>query len=98
MMAGGPGNARVARDQSRVERFRQRDIGGVIGRQIVSQLPYAGQQEIVPIAAQRKIGKVGQGRTAAGLVDLSLRGMAADHLGNFDIDQIGRMQGLARIE
>lgn len=35
MMAGGCGQTSVARHQWRVEHFGQRDIGGVIGRQIV---------------------------------------------------------------
>ena len=64
-MAGGCGEAPVAREQRRVKRLGQRDIGGVIGRQIVAQLPNARQKEIMPISPQGKVREVGKGQSAA---------------------------------
>ena len=98
MMAGGAGKAGGAREQWRIERFRQRDISGVIGRQIVSQRPDSRQQEIVAVAADGKIGEIGQRRATAGLVQVAARRIAADHLGDFDVDEMGRVERFARIE
>ena len=40
-MAGGAGETAVASEERRVERFGERDIDGVIGRQIGAQFPHA---------------------------------------------------------
>ena len=97
-MAGGCGHASVARHQRRVERLGERNIGGVIGRQIVPQLPNSRQQEIVRVAAQREIRKVVEREAAAFAVDLAVRSIASDHLCDFDIEQVRRVKRLTGAE
>jgi hypothetical protein len=63
--ARGVGKAPVARQQRPVERLRQRDIDGIISRQVVAQLPDARQQKRVRMAADREIGQIDERRAAA---------------------------------
>jgi len=86
VMAGGRGQAPVARQQWRVERLGQRHIGGVIGRQIVPQIPNAGQEKIMRVALQGKIVKVSKSRAPAFAIDLTLCRIPADHLRDFDVE------------
>jgi len=94
VMAGGRGEAPVARQERCVKRLGQRDIGGIIGRQIVAQVPDARQKEIMRISPQSQIGQVAEGETAPCTVDIALRGVAPDHLGYFDIEQMRRVERL----
>src|ERR1700751_4946944 len=57
-MTGSGGEAAVAGQQRRVERFGERDISGVIGCQIVPLFPDARQQRIVLVAVQGKIEQI----------------------------------------
>ena len=97
-MAGGGGQTFIARQQWRLERLGQRDIGGVIGRQIAPQFPNARQKEIVRISPQGKVREIGKSHAAALALDFALRGVAPDHLRDFHIKQVGRMERLTRGE
>src|SRR5690348_9893837 len=94
-MAGGGGKAAVAGHQWRLERLGQRNIGSVIGRQVVPQLPYARQQEIMRISPRGKVGQIRQGYAATLALDFSSRSVTADDLRNFDIEQVRRVERLA---
>ncbi len=97
-MAGGCSQAPVACQQRRVEDLGKRDVGGIIGRQIVPQIPDAGQKEIVRIAPERKVRQIGESQTAALGSDFAVRGVAPDDLRNFDVEQMRRVKGLANGE
>ena len=97
-MAGGCGQTSVARQQWRFECFGERDIGGVIGCEIVPQLPNAGQKQIVRVPSQGKIRQVGKSHTAAISVDLTICGVATDHLRDFHVEQMRRMERSTRGE
>ncbi len=88
----------VAGEQRRVERFGERDIDGIVGREIVPQLPDARQKEIVWIALHRKVGEIMQRRTAALVADLAIRRISADDLRDLDVEQMRRMQRLPLFE
>ena len=62
------------------------------------QVPDSGQQDVVRISAQGKLRQIGKSRTAALLVDLAASLVAANDLSDFDIEQVRRMQRLARSE
>ncbi len=98
MMSGCRGESPVAREQRRVERFREGDVDGVVGSEIVPQIPDTRQKEIVRIPAQRKVGQVGESRATTLAIDLASRRIPADDLRYFNIEQMGRMQRLSRIE
>ena len=98
MVPGRGGEALVARQQRRVERFGKGDVDGIIGGEIVSQIPDPRQKEIMRVSAERKVGEVGESRATAFAVDLALCRIAADDLRNFDIEQMRRMQRLSGLE
>lgn len=98
MMARRSGETLVARKQRSVQRFGKGYVDGIIGRKIVPQIPNARQKEIMRVSAEGKVGEIGKSRAAAFVVDLALYRIAADHLRDFDIDQMRRMQRLLRFE
>jgi len=94
-MAGGCGQAAVARQQSGIERFGKRDIDRVVGRQIVPQIPNARQEKIMRIPQQRKVREIRKSNAATLAIDIAIRGIAPDHLRDFDIEQMRRVKRLA---
>jgi hypothetical protein len=97
-MTGGCGQTPVARQQGYVEHLGQRDIGGIIGRQIVPQSPNARQKKIVRIASQWKVRQIGEGQAAARVIDFAICGIPSKYLCDFHIKQMGRVECLMRRE
>src|SRR6266446_5720255 len=93
-MTGRTGEAVVASDQWRTQRLGERYINGVVGCQVIPQIPDSGQQKTVRIAGQRQVGEDRQGGAAAFAVDLAADRVTADRVRNLDIDQMRRMQCL----
>jgi hypothetical protein len=93
-MARRSREAFITGQQRRVERFGKGDVHGVMGREIVPQIPDALQQEVVWISMQGKIGEVGQSHAAALGIDFTVSRIPANHLRNFDVEQVGRVQRL----
>jgi len=94
MIARCGGEALIAREQRSVEGFGKCNLDCVIGRKIAPQLPDPRQEEIVPISAQGKVRKVAESSAAAFVVDLARRRIPADHLRDFDVEQMWRVQRL----
>lgn len=92
------GQALVSRQQWRIEQLCQRDIDGVISREVVSQAPHARQKEIVRVAMQWQIGKIGERCLAAFLTEIAARSVTPEHLRNFHIEQMRCVQRFAWIE
>lgn len=88
----------IARQEHRVEGFGQRDIGRVIGGEVVSQGPYPRQEQPVRIALHGKVGEISQGGLTSITADIAMGGVTPDNLGDFDIQQMLRMQRLPRSE
>ena len=97
-MAGGSGETFVTGEQRGVEHFGQGDVHGVIGREMVPQIPDARQQDIVRIPVQRKVCEVSESHAAALGINLAVCGITANHLRNFDVEQMRRVQRPGRIE
>ena len=57
-MAGRRSEPAVARKQSGAEFFGTHDVGRIIGRQIMTQLPIPGQQQEVGIAGNAQIQEI----------------------------------------
>ena len=98
VMAGRSGKAPITREQRRIERFGKGNIDGIVSGEIVPQIPHPGQKEIVRISPQGKIRKVGESGAPAFAIDLAIRRIAPDHLRDFDIQQMRRVQSLPRVE
>ena len=86
----------VTREQAGVERFRESNIDGVKRREVAAQTPNARQKEIMRVAANGKIGKIGKRHAAAFVIDFPNGGVAAENLHHLDIEQVRRMQCLLR--
>lgn len=93
-MPRGAGEALIAREERRIERLGERDIDGVIGCQIVPQIPDAPEQQIVRMAPQGKIGQIGERFAAPLRLDLSIGRMTANDLHDLDVEQMRCVQGL----
>jgi hypothetical protein len=98
MMASRGAETLIARNQRGVERFGKGDIDGIVGREIVPQIPNTRQKEIMRVSVEGKISEVGESRATAFAVDLALGRVPADDLRNFDVEQMRRMQRLSRLE
>jgi len=93
-MAGSRTEPSVPRDQSCPELFREHDIGRIVRRKIVTLLPYPGEQYEVSIPGNAKVQQVTDGLIGAARRDHALLNEAAEHLGDFKIQQMRRMQSL----
>ena len=93
-MTGCCSKMTVAREQRSVERFSKGDVNGVVGREIVPQVPDTRQKEVMRISVQGKVCQVGQSRTATVIIDFATRRIPPDHLRDFDIEQMRRVQRL----
>jgi hypothetical protein len=92
MMSSRGCNAVVASKQLRLEHLCQCNVDGVVSRQVLPQFPNPRQQHVVGVAPQREILKSIDGVAATSGLDLAGCGLAPQHLGYLDIDQMGRMQ------
>ncbi len=88
----------VARDQRGVKRFGESHINGVVCGEIVPQFPDARQQRAVRISAEGELKEIGECGTAAFLIDLVSCGIATNHLGYLDVEQVRRMQRLSVVK
>lgn len=66
------------------------------GDELAAQTPNARQKEIMRVAANGKIGKIGKRHAAAFVIDFSNGGVAAENLHHLDIEQVRGMQCLMR--
>ena len=91
-MASRAGEAPVTSDQRNLELFRKRNIDGIVGRQIVSQIPDPEQQGVVRIPIQREVCEIGERCLAALAVDFAPCREATDHVRDLDIEQMRGVQ------
>lgn len=97
---GAPG-ARSASDppvtgeECRVQRFRQRDVGGVVNREVVAELPAAQHERPVIDPLHGKGLQVVQGEGHAPWVELAAAGEAPPYGHNLKVDQARRREVLA---
>lgn len=88
----------VSCDKRRIQRFRQGQVSGVIGGQAVPHLPNAIEQDEMRIAGKWKIEEIREGfRTALGGDDARAL-ISAQHLRDFQVDQMRSMQRLVLCE
>lgn len=93
-MPGGRGKGLIEREQWRSKGFRQGDVGCVVGRDIVTQFPYSGQQQIMGITGQVEVCEVFKRLEASRWIELAAQGVTAKDLRNFEIEQVERVKRL----
>ncbi len=93
-MSGSRGKGGIAREQWRSKGFREGDVGCVVGRDIVTQLPDSGQQQIMRITGQGEVREVFKRLEASRWIEFTGQGVAAKDLRNFEIEQVWCVKGL----
>ena len=79
----------VRGEQDDVEHFREGDVGGVVDRQVLAELPAASQQGPVRSPAQRQLDEIGEGQARSSHIEVPRPGPAADNRDRFQVDQLG---------
>ena len=97
-MAHRTGETPVAGDQRHIQRFGEGDVGSVVSREVVPQIPDTGQKETVRIAVHRKLGEYCESCAAAFAVDLTTERVTAECVRDLDIEQLRRVQRQACVE
>jgi len=87
----------VSGDQFALLPLGQGDVHGIVGREICAQGPHPWQEEVVRIASNGEAHQVVEGGRGAIGFDLSSHLKSADHLGDFDIEQLARRDKAAEI-
>jgi hypothetical protein len=98
VMSGRGGELGIARQQRCVKGFCQSNIGRVVGGHIVAELPDSRQKQIRGVSGQRKVGEVFYGLKTPGCIEFAGKRITTKDLGDFDIEQAGRMKRLLPFE
>jgi hypothetical protein len=88
----------IPRHEGRIQRLGQREIGGVVSREVVPQLPDALQQNVVRIPVERKIGEIAQRLTAPFGRDQAQTDVPAQNRRRFNVEQVRCAEDLVRRE
>jgi hypothetical protein len=97
-LAGRSCQRAVSRDQRGIQSFGESQISSIISREIVPHLPDAGEQNEMWIAGERKIEEVGESLGAPFRRDAGGAHVAAQNLGDFQVNEMRSMQRLVRGE
>lgn len=91
-MPWSPGDPGVPCEQRRAQDLRQRDVDGIVGGQVLPQAPDPGQKKVVGVALNGKISEIFEDLAGAVRGHLALPHEAAEDLGGFDIQKMGRVE------
>ena len=91
-MTGRVRERRVACDYRRINRLRQRDVHGIVRRQVLAQLPGSNQQIEMSVTVKVEVGQILDrlGRTVRR--HFAHSNEASEALGDFNVHQVRRMQ------
>ena len=89
-----PSKSAVTGQQRRVQGLGQRDVSGVVGREIVPQFPAAGQQRDVRGSMHRQGREVGQREVRPADVDTPCTVLTTQNRNDLQVDQLRRGQCL----
>lgn len=78
----------VAREQLRLERFRERDVDGVIRGQILTESPYTLEQRLVGVPVEIEIAKVDERFGRRRRIDLAFSHEAPQRLRDLDVGKM----------
>ena len=91
MVASGPRQAVVTREQNGVQHLGQCYVNRVISGDIVPQGPNPRQQKIVRVSSHTDIGQIAKCNTPAFAINLASYCISADDLCYFDVEQVRRV-------
>jgi len=92
------GKTGIPRHKRGIQGLTQRNVNRVVGRDIVAQFPNARKKELVGIPDQRHISQICQRFPASPVVHLARSVIAAQHLRNFYVNQVGSQENLTGSE
>ena len=85
--AHSPRQPRIAREQGRLQRFRQRYVEPVVGRADIAQIPAAVEQGRVGMASQGDLLKLAPRKISSVLIDSRSTQKSTKRLGRLDVHQ-----------
>ena len=88
--SGSAANAAIERDKRSPEKLSERDVAGVVDRQVQPKLPRPDGEELIRPALDRQVNQIGVG--LRGLVGADQPGqlLAAEDVRGLEIDETGR--------
>ena len=92
MVAGRRGEGGVPREQRGGKGLGQRDIGRIVCRYIVSELPDPGKEYVVRIAGQGQAKQIFEGLSAPSGIEVPPNRVAPEDLGDLEIDEVWGMK------
>lgn len=98
MVSRSRGQRRITGHQRCSKRLGERNIGGIIHRDIVAQFPDPEQKEVMWVSGQWKIDKIFQRMKSTGGIKFLGPLVPAQDLRDLDIEQMGCVKGFAGIE
>jgi len=87
-VAGGTGEPGVERYERSVERFRERDVRGVVCSQVFAQLPDASDERLMRMPPNEQHSKIVERFRGVGCRHLSGLREAPKYLQHFEIDEV----------
>src|SRR2546425_4161012 len=85
----------VAGHQGGLQDFGECDISRIVGGQVVAELPYPGQEYVMGISSEGEVGQIFQRLRTTLRVYLARRRVAAQHLGDLEVEEVGGVECLA---
>lgn len=92
-MTGCRRQSAITRNQWRTDFLGERDVSRIIRRQIVTELPNAGQQNEVRIAGHAYVEQVVDSPVSKVRWDSSVAHQTPQYLSYFNIQEMGSVQG-----
>lgn len=92
------GQRHIARDHRRAECLRQGDVHGVVGGDVLAQLPRAGQEIEMRVPVEIEVDEIGDRVRRTGRRDLARAHEPPEPLCHLDVHQVWRMEfiGIAK--
>lgn len=85
--AGGSGETSIAGEQRHLQRLGKSDVGGVVNREVVPQLPPAGQEWGVLDAPDGQVAEIVEGQPGPPRIQVPTASQSAPNRRHFEIDQ-----------
>jgi hypothetical protein len=89
-------DAAIAGEQRSVEDLSERNVNRIVRGECRTELPDARKEEIMRIAMERKVAKILKRFLPSLLSQRPVADIAAQDLGNFDVEEVRSVQRLGR--
>ena len=87
--SGSAANAAIERDKRSPEKLSERDVAGVVDRQVQTKLPRPDGEELIRPALDRQVNQIGVGLRGLVRADQPCQLLAAEYVRGLEIDETG---------